>query len=124
MKKDGYIVMELTYEEKDLLESEYFYLETLGEGGLNGTLEFGVMIYINFDGSAGERIKAIKRIREVTGYGLKDAKELTDVILETRRPVKVGVPLNEVQINRLKQHGFEVTGTRPKTHFDKDLFTI
>ncbi|WLR41970.1 50S ribosomal protein L7/L12 [Bacillus carboniphilus] len=46
------------------------------------------------EGAGGQKIKVIKVVREITGLGLKEAKELVD---NTPKPIKEGIAKEEAE---------------------------
>ncbi|WP_243292374.1 50S ribosomal protein L7/L12 [Bacillus sp. FJAT-47783] len=60
-----------------------------GEAAAEKT-EFDVIL----EGAGGQKIKVIKVVREITGLGLKEAKELVD---NTPKPLKEGVSKEEAE---------------------------
>lgn len=70
----------------------------------------------------GQKINAIKKLRQCTGWGLKETKEIMDEMWGFNRPVDIG-NVNEYVVVKLRNEGFTVTGWT-ENHFDSNLFEI
>jgi large subunit ribosomal protein L7/L12 len=65
-----------------------------GAAAAEAKTEFDVML----DDAGAERVKVIKVVREVTGLGLKEAKDLVDA---APKPLKTGIP--QAEANDIKK---------------------
>ena len=80
-----------------------------------------VQVFIRDDG---QKINAIKKLRQATGWGLKETKDVMDEMWGFGRPVDIGI-INEYQVTVLRNYGFTVTGWVSEMFKDnEDLFTI
>lgn len=66
-----------------------------GEEAVEEQTEFDVVL----EGAGSSKIKVIKAVREITGLGLKDAKDLTD---SAPKPIKEGVDKEEAEEMKTK----------------------
>ena len=77
------------------------------EGGAADKAEEKTEFTVVLKGGGGNKIQVIKVVREVTGLGLKDAKDMVD---GAPKEVKAGVPKTEAEdiAKKLKEAGAEV----------------
>lgn len=74
-----------------------------GEGGGEEKSEFDVIL----KAAGGAKLKVVKLVKELTGLGLKEAKEIVD---KAPAPIKEGVPKDEAESlkSQLEEAGAEV----------------
>ena len=74
-----------------------------GDGGAEEKTAFDVIL----KAPGGAKLKVVKLVKELTGLGLKEAKELVD---NTPKPVKEGIPKDEAEglKTQLEEVGAEV----------------
>jgi large subunit ribosomal protein L7/L12 len=74
-----------------------------GEGGGEEKTEFDVIL----KAAGGAKLKVVKLVKELTGLGLKEAKEIVD---KAPAPIKEGVPKDEAESlkSQLEEAGAEV----------------
>lgn len=65
-----------------------------GEGGAAAAVEEQTEFTVNLAAAGSQKIKVIKVVRELTGLGLKEAKDLVD---NAPKPVKEGIPKEEAE---------------------------
>ena len=100
--------------------------QQLIEGGffIYGSTPKTVQVYIPESDLAGRKIEAIKKLRSCTGFGLKETKDIMDVMWSRNTPIDIGI-VNEYTVVKLREHGFTVTGWITEVFRDnEDLFTI
>ncbi|MFQ5849774.1 MAG: 50S ribosomal protein L7/L12 [Candidatus Binatia bacterium] len=76
-----------------------------GQGGPSGAVEEKTEFSINLVDAGEKKIQVIKVVRELTGLGLKEAKDLVD---GTPKPLKEGV--SKAEVEAIKQKVEEVGG--------------
>ncbi len=76
-------------------------------GGDGGAAEEKTSFDVVLKAAGGQKLSVVKLVKEITGLGLKEAKELVDT---APKPVKEGVPKDEADAMkaRLEEAGAEV----------------
>lgn len=113
--------IELSTEDAMKLESEGFTVSPIGQYPRVANREVTVYIPDN-----GRKIEAIKKLRSATGMGLKESKDMLDMMWEYNRPVSL-TPYytTDMVISRLIEQGFQVTGFVHECFKEnEDLFVI
>lgn len=110
MLYNGDSVLMTEYQKEQLLENGFI---------VHGDTTRSVQV---FRANDNRKINAIRDLRDCTGWGLKETKDVMDEMWRTNKPVDIE-RVNEYTVLQLKQKGFTVTGWIDD-HFENDLFTI
>ena len=99
----------------DFLKSEYgiepaaaaVVVSTGGEGGGAAVVEEKTAFSVILKSGGASKLNVVKIVKDLTGLGLKEAKELVD---GAPKPIKEGIPKAEAEevANRLKEAGADV----------------
>ena len=116
-------VMELTDHQATSMRSEGFIVDPVG---CNTPRTREVTIFMTESAIAGRKIEAIKRLRSATQMGLKESKDIMDLMWSGKKPVALPTwYCTDKVIGKLQTLGFTVKGfTAECFQGQEDLFTI